>query len=67
MNWWDQPFRDHLHAAKRPIMRECGIEQFASEYMIAQLRNQEQQLLLARQRIESERTRPATDNWYELN
>ncbi|ETO27191.1 hypothetical protein RFI_09939 [Reticulomyxa filosa] len=66
MNWWDQPFRDHLHEAKRPIIREAGIEQFASEYMLAQLREQEEYILYKRQKIECERVRPPKKNWHEI-
>ena len=66
MNWWDQPFRDHLRSAKRPIIRETGIDQFASEYMLTMLREQEQSVLQKRQQVEFKRTRKPIDNWYEM-
>ena len=66
MNWWDMPFRDHLRSAKRPIIRETGIDQFASEYMLSLLRDKEQKVLKLRQEVEYKRTRPPADNWYEM-
>eukprot|EP01083_Nonionella_stella_P213885 771044_1 len=66
MNWWDQPFRDHLRSAKRPIIRETGIDQFASEYMITLLRDQEQSVLKQRQQVEYQRTRKPLKNWYSM-
>jgi len=66
MNWWDQPFKDHLRNSSRPIVRETGIDQFASEYMLTMLRDQEQKVLRKRQIIEEERTRPPKHNWHEL-
>ena len=66
MNWWDLPFRDHLRSAKRPIIRETGIDQFASEYMLSLLRDKEQKVLKLRQEVEYKRTRPPADNWYEM-
>ena len=66
MNWWDRPFKDHLRCSSRPIVRETGIEQFASEYMLSMLRDQEQTVLRQRQLVEDERTRPPLNNWHEL-
>ena len=65
MNWWDQPFKDHLRASSRPIVRETGIDQFASEYMLTMLRDQEQSVLRKRQLVEEERTRPPKKLWFE--
>ena len=66
MNWWDQPFKDYLKASSRPIVRETGIDQFASEYMLTMLRDQEQKVLRQRMIVEEQRTRPPLDNWYEM-
>lgn len=66
MNWWDMPFKDYLRSSKRPIIRETGIDQFASEYMLSLLRDKEQKVLKLRQEIEYKRTRPPINNWYEM-
>eukprot|EP01084_Bolivina_argentea_P281093 480880_1 len=66
MNWWDQPFRDYLRSAKRPIIRETGIDQFAAEYMLNMLRDREQKVLKQRQEVEYKRTRKPIKNWYSL-